>query len=352
VVDVSVDDRWISELLGETQVMGDRQPEVMVESLQWRLAVQWAPLRWRRSLTELAVTLENGVALEDAIRQHRSAAPGELRSLWDTSLRLPSPSKFVLQSLTLRAQASMAAKRLLEMAIYPFLLLVVSLIITFLLCTILEQLVSDVHGELGLAGQAPAVIRDQRSAVAALLAMLGWCALLWLTFRSLGPPWAWSAIAGGIPYFGKTFRWLSLFEMIGRLDSLWQQGLSGQAANESLAHSFLNGRQAAVASVLAVRAQRGVPLGTALAECTLSDGFCAPILLTLNSSSINLVSKTEFSRLSEVTQLLIRMAEARNRFLGLLIPVLIFVLIGSIVWGVLSSYLEVLVSLIRWMVMF
>lgn len=345
---MTTEDEWMVDMFGDSASTQEHYPEVMAESLQWRLAIQWAPIRWRAGLKDLVARMERAVPLQDAIDQIGPRLPSELLAICETSRDLPSPSQFVLEALALRAKVSATTRRLYEAAIYPVLILMATLIISFFLCAVLEQLVQDIGGAIGLDGQGTDLIRDQQFAIVALFGMLMWLLLVWLTFRWFGPAWSLLALIGGIPYLGKTIRWLSLFEMIGRIDTLERLGIKGPAAMESTAQSFWGAGQAIVARSIAFRTHSGLPLGDALAECNLSDGFCAPALLSLNSSLSASDPSPQQATLSDISQLLMRMAENRIQFLGLILTVVLFMLIASIVWGVLSSYLQICVSLLSW----
>lgn len=92
---------------------------------------------------------------------------------------------------------------------------------------------------------------------------------------------------------------------------------------------------------IAERHEAGLPIGETLARSLLSDGLCGPALLSLDYPN---QARPNFAN---AAQILWRLSEMRLNTLSSILPFLIFVFIVNVVVGTLSTYLGLLVNLIR-----
>ncbi len=85
-----------------------------------------------------------------------------------------------------------------------------------------------------------------------------------------------------------------------------------------------------------------MPVGRAFASSMLSDGLCSPALLLLDEEDAQ--TSAGFLRSA---RLLGRLAEQRCRVLGMVMPVLLLLIVGTIIWATISCYTMMFLPLVN-----
>ena len=307
--------------------------------MRLHLAVQLAPRRWQSGLRALAAAVESGQELETAVATHQRALPGELRALITEALRVPQPTQFVLQAVSIRRGIQRDWQQFARLMTYPLLLLALTLVVGGLLSYLLmgstEFSLLGFYESVAMLSSSRELdlIRDQAHAVVGLTVACGWTVLTLLTVRLLGPRWAWGAVVGGMLLIGRPLRWIWLREILQRYQLVMSQGISLHDAAEAVTRSFAHSQQAVAAAAIAQRIAAGVPLGQALSTSLLSDGLSRPALRLLDLRSAELPQA-----LAETAELLGSLTEQRCRGLALLLPTFSIFFIGSLIWATFSIY--------------
>ncbi|MCA9131618.1 MAG: type II secretion system F family protein [Planctomycetales bacterium] len=315
-----------------------------LDALQLRLAAQLAPARWRGSLVDLAKRIEGGQPLEEVFASMRSSQPAELRCLLDEAVRVPAPSKLILDSLRARRTVADHWQLVLGMISYPLLLLAVALIIAVTFSFAMRSMIDfQALENLGMTeyARAIAVAEDQHHAILGLGLAFGWTLLILVTLVVAGPPWAWTAVIGGMMLIGYPLRWMRLQEILQRFELFMAQGISPAAAVAATSRSFARSGQAPAAAAIAQRVAAGMPLGRALSASALSDGLCRPALSLLDQRGSELPTA-----LAETSSLLGRLVEQRCRVLSSVLPPFLLILVGTIVWAAMWRYVMLLLPLL------
>ena len=319
------------------EIVPDPQPATPVTSLdalRLRLAAQIANRRWSLYLTRIAARHQSGQTLEACVR--REQMPAELKSLLVESLSYREPTVFVLDTLRGSNQLKQSWGQFSNVIIYPMLLLALAVFggawFSFQLRGMNDWSLFDNSYEL------PKLAEDQHHAIVGAAIVFGWTSLMFVLLRWLAPGWAWTAVVGSLMLVGRPTRWLRLQEILLRFQAVAAQGVAdGQLAN-AVARSFADSGQEMVTLQIARRIQAGMPVGQALASTGLSDGLCAPTLLLLDQHS----SGQFADQCGQSAELMGRLVQQRCKLMSLLVPVLVIVIVGSIVWSILSSYLQIL----------
>lgn len=322
--------------------MTDLQAEIIdgarvLDSLKLRLAAQLAPRRWRNSLERMASNIDGGQPLDEAFAKEQSSMPSELRALVAESLQVSAPTKLIIDALRTRERLVRSWRELVRIVTYPLILFGVALVVGITFSFILRASPHLTFFEdFGLAGgpQIIGLIDDQHWSIVGLGMIYAWTWLVMLTMALVAPRWAWNSILGGILLVGRPFRWLSMREILRRYEMFLAQGLSPVATAEAVARSFRRSGQAVTAAVVAQRMAAGMPLGQALCLSLVSDGLTRPALRMLDLRGSEMPQA-----LAETTALLELLTEQRSRTLATVLPVFLLVLVGSIVWASLSTYL-------------
>lgn len=313
----------------------------MQESLYLKLSLHCLPGRWRNSMKRLIDAIDSNVPLEQAVHQFQNKLPGEFHAILLAALQLPEPGKFVLHTMNGRMERQRLTRSLVSVLTYPMALLVAAILLSsaasFLLAPVLIQLTED----FGLTGVNKSVVEDQQAASRGMLAVFFWTMLVGLSLRWIGPKWASFSVWSGLPYLGKALRWISLYEILHRLEGVAEQGLGGIPALQRVADSFVSSPLEAAFLHILRRNEAGMCIGASLSRSLLSDGLCGPVLLSLDHQT---QGRPDFSRAAHVLR---RLSEIRLNTLTTIFPFLAFVLIVSIVVGTVSSYVGLLVNFIR-----
>jgi hypothetical protein len=315
---------------------------VVLDALKLRLAAQVAPRRWRRSLEGIADQVDAQFPLEEAAR--RTALPKELASLLREGLLLPDPTTFLLNALRARAEVQENWRAFLSLISYPLALLVFATFIGCVFSYSVRHMV-DLTGieDFGLSGFETVRMRidDQHAAIAGAGIGVGWIMLVLATIALVGPAWAWTAVMGGAIIIGRPLRWVSMQELLHRFHLFAEQGVIDNRLGHSVARSFMGGSQAIVAQGVANRVDAGVPIGKSLTMSMLSDSLCSPALLLLDVQSAE--SPKAFL---QTAKLLGSLAEQRCRALSAVMPLVVLLGVGTIIWSTLSCYVMVLMPLV------
>jgi type II secretory pathway component PulF len=303
----------------------------LLDGMRLKLAAQVAPRAWRSPLGRLIDRLQAGVPLEAAVRQ--TSLPTELQSLFREALQLREPTGFVLDVLRARSQLQHSIGNLTLSLVYPLLLLALSVVGGFALSYELQEVIA--MDELDAATVQPAL--DQHQALWASVLVMGWTGTMLLLLRWVGPKWAWTSVVGSFALVGRPLRWIKLQEILWRFKFLVDQGVPDAQVAQAAARSFEASSQAFATLYVARQVRAGMPIGAALSATMLSDSLCQPSLMLLDHSD------GRFSEACEkCANLLGQMIHQRCRLLTTLVPIFLLVLVGSIIWSVLSTYLYVL----------
>jgi type II secretory pathway component PulF len=313
----------------------------MQQALCLKLTMHYLPLSWRRSAGKLLEALDRGVTLEAAVEEHKSRLPTGFNAMLQAGLQLPDPGRFVLEACRVRWEKHRLTRDLIAILSYPLVLLLSSLLMACAASIILAPVLINLTESFGLANSSSSIISDQRAASLGLLGLFAWCGLTGLAIVGIGPSWAGLSVLTGLPYVGRAFRWISLYEILQRLEAIAQQGLGGVVATKRAAMSFVHSPAEASMGHIADRHEAGLPIGESLARSLLSDGLCGPALLALDYPN---QARPNFAN---AAQILWRLSEMRLNTLSSILPFLIFVFIVNVVVGTLSTYLGLLVNLIR-----
>jgi type II secretory pathway component PulF len=316
---------------------------VLLDALKLRLAAQQATRRWQNPLTSLASQLEQGIALETAIG-NLTRAPQALRNLLDESLRVPHPTSLVLSAVRAQASNRQSWQAVMRLAAYPLVLLGLSLAVGVAFSWLISRtLPIDVYREFELSGIEPLIgfIDDQYQAILGMALGYLFVVLVFLTIFIAGPPWAWGAVVSGIVLIGRPLRWIALREILQSYHLLIAQGLSSVAAAEAVARLFRHSRQSVAATKLAQRMEAGIAPGQSLCLSLLSDGLTRPALRLLDLRGSHLSQA-----LAETVDLLGRLIEQRCRALSSVLPVFLLMIVGSVIWATICTYLFGLLPLV------
>lgn len=326
---------------GESEPVESFNIFLMQESLYLKLAMHYAPYRWRGRMKQIIDAVDENMPLEQAVEKFKKGLPKELSAILNSALQLPEPGKFFLHSMRTGWERRGLLKSLTAALAYPMLLLLATLMLSYAANFVMAPVLIQLTEDFGLVGLDKSLVEDQQSASLGMLAVFFWCLLIGGSLRWIGPRWALLSVLGGLPYIGKAFRWISLYEILQRLDAMSQQGIDAMAAAERTAVSFTGSPLEASFAHISRRIESGVPIGGSLARSLLSDGLCGPILLALdhpNSGS---------THYAHATKVLWRLSEFRMNSFSMILPFLIFVFIVNITLGTVSTFLGLLVNFIR-----
>lgn len=327
----------------EAEIIGVSGIEA-VDGLRMRLVEKSAPVSWQPSLGAIAEDIERGVPLKDSFSQREKKMPSELRCLMGELILLPDPSTALIHAIRFRSESRAGWRSFIALTTYPTILLVFALVVGIAFSFCMQSMAKlDWLQDLGLQTVAniDSLTADQHNAIVGLGLVTFWLIAVMATIYFVGPPWAWVAIVGGMVVVGKPMRWMSLREILFRYHLLMAQGADLGTLPQSVARSFSSSSQAVVAKAIAKRIDRGVSLGRAFGNSMLSDGLCRPALHLLDHKGNDMAEG-----LRETSELLGRMVDQRCRTLANILPIFALALVGTIVWGALSSYYLALAPLV------
>ncbi len=325
------------------QIIEPTTSAATLDSLHLRIAIQAAPYRYRSGFTKILESLDHGQSLQDAVQLHRETFSGETQALIDAALKLPEPTRFLLDATSQTENHSPLRWQLRMLIAYPLIMIGVASGFCAVISQSLNAIMKDGFADFGLVGFDVLESRasDQLSANIAIFASVLWCLVIAITIRLCGPRWSFVAVMGGVPLIGKPIRWLSLSELTSRFASVLKQVPETTKATEILAASFRDSQFEMVTQLIHRRIQGGTSIGTAISQSILSDGLCSPVLLTLDrSKDVSLVCE-------QIANTIKTMAEARCRVVSGIMPLLVLTTIATIVWGTLSGYIHMMLMLLN-----
>lgn len=300
--------------------------------------------RWRRCLNRISLAVERGQPLEDAIAQADRGCPRELHYLMREALGLPDPAEVILRAVQVRQRLGDSWRSFVGLITYPMILLIFATSIALGFSLMMQQMVvlsGMKEFELSNFDRAEALLNDYHAATVGLCVIVAWSVVLLGTLRWLGPPWAWTAVIGGVRVIGRPLRWFSLQEILLRYELFASQGSGGPDLAGRVSRSFAGGSHALVSQRVAGQVEAGAALGQALGYSMLSDGLCRPALLLLDRQNAQLVPA-----LRRTAAMLGRLAEQRCRVLGSILPIFVLLMVGTLIVGAINAYLMIFVVLV------
>ena len=312
----------------------------LLDSVKLRLAEQYAPRAWRSWIGSVAKQIESGSSFDLATKQLRPTAPAELWAIVESAQVVGDPSQLILDAIRVRESFRESWRKLWLLFIYPVVMLVFTIAIGIIFTNLMDFAFLDTFGLQGVA-EILATIEDLRHSVVGFAFIVGWTLVSLGTISLLGPSWAWTAIIGGIRIFGRPLRWISLSEILHRYQLFINQGLPTAVAASAVSKSFASSSQRFSAEGIEHRIIQGMPIGKAFAESSLTDALCRPALHLLDMQTEDLSAA-----LSDSYQLLQHLAVQRCNSLGNVMPLLVILMVGSLVWSIISCYFLALVPLV------
>lgn len=324
----------------DSVLVADLTAVEMLNSVKLQLAQQYAPRRWRAWIGSVALALEQGTPLDEAVRRVRSSAPTELGPLIDSAMQVHAPTQLILDAMRTRESLRSSWKELWILLLYPAITLVFAISIGAMFSSTMDV---DFLGEFGLKGadQILALVHDQRQSMFGLAFVVGWTILVLGTIALIGPAWALTSIIGGVRVFGRPLRWINLSEILHRYRLFISQGMPTIDAAKAVSQSFSSSAQRYAAEGIERRIRQGSTLGDAFASTSMSDGLCRPALRMLDYRGNDLAAS-----LGETSELLQHMVEQRCRSLAGVMPLLVLLIVGSVVWSIFSCYLLAFMPLV------
>lgn len=312
----------------------------MLNSVKLRLAEQYAPWRWRKWIDTIASAVERGEPLGLAIAKYGAVAPREAGALAASALLVGDPAQLILDVLRMRGELRRSWLDLWMLLLYPMLTLVFAVAIGVLFSSLMDFQFLE---EFGLSGaqQVLGTVKDQQQAMYGLAFVVGWTVLIIGTIAAVGPVWSLTAVIGGLRLFGRPLRWINLSEILHRYHLFISQGLATTDASAAVTRSFAASAQRYAAEGIEHRIAQGVSLGSAFAATSLSDSLSRPALRMLDHRGADVANS-----LAETSQLLQYLVDQRCRSLSGVMPLLVLLIVGTIVWSILSCYLQAFMLLV------
>jgi len=184
----------------------------------------------RRSMNELAQTLESGVTLDRAVEMQSARIPPHLRGLVIAGLRTGRLGDVLSRFSEYMAVGTELKRRLWLSLAYPILTVGVATVLFFLVCVILVGQFEDIYRSFNiplprLTVGLLFVARLANTAWAPILIVGGTCLTGWLAARFLLPPPVRRGLAGRLPLLGPVWRATSLAEFCHLLALLLESQL-------------------------------------------------------------------------------------------------------------------------------
>jgi type II secretory pathway component PulF len=186
--------------------------------------------RLRRSMNELAGTLESGVTLDEALEKQRDRIPPHLRGLVIAGVRTGKLGDILSRFSEYVAVGSELERRLWLSLAYPILTVCTALALFFFVCVILVGQFEAIYQDFGIPLPRMtvgliAIARFMRTAWAPIVSVAGIVFVTWLVGRVLLKPPLRRAIAGRLPLIGRVWRATSLAEFCHLLALLLESQL-------------------------------------------------------------------------------------------------------------------------------
>ncbi|MCA9192477.1 MAG: hypothetical protein KDB03_11970 [Planctomycetales bacterium] len=329
--------------------MSNSNPRTAVtDGLKLELAKQYAPRKAKAGIRQIALNLQQGGCLESAISSQLQVLPIETAALFRQSLVLNDPAQFLLNAFRQEYACRQVRNRFLLCLLYPACLLIAALVISAFLNGALTSMLGLLTTEFDEFGgswlqsnlRAQSMVDEQLAIMIGCLGILAWLAVAILLLVLIAPRWAVLAVVGGVPLIGRPLRWLQLYNLLGRMSLLANEGCEGTSATQFLTKSYTGGQLMPVARKLEQRIANGMLLGQALCHSTLADSICAPMLLSLDNSHSP-------DQLYQTSLVLLDLSKSRIAMLVSLLPFVTLVLVATVIWASIGSYFAVLTFMIQ-----
>ncbi len=312
--------------------------------IKLRIAVQLAPASQRRELQRLCEDIASGKdwpAAVDALAQ-RHRVLGDLMS---AAMNAGHPASIVMQLMQQRAASRVSWRRLFAGLVYPLALVLVALVIGSLMSMsmlgmVTSEWVSSYDAGMAAENNIPNRVRDFYDASVGGLLLVVWCGLMAGIAYCLATPNAWLKLVSSLPVLGRPYRWMELSELLTRI-SVFSQFQPSLSKTLSLTEqSFGKQALAAISNYVLHATERGEALPSAIHRTIVSDARAGMALTLIDSADLS-------SSTLKASRLIDEMILATCDQLRLILPLFIFLIVGSMIWGVWSSYFEILVSFQR-----
>ena len=302
--------------------------------------------RLRRSMNDLAETLESGIPLDEALDEQKKRIPPHLRGLVIAGLRSGRLGDTLSRFSSYVAIGTELERRLWLSLAYPILTVVTALALFFFVCVILvsqfEAIYRDFNIPLpGMTVALIAIARIVNTAWAPTLIVVGTVFGSWLVARLfLTPPFR-RALAGRLPLVGRVWRATSLAEFCHLLALLLESRLPLPEALRLTGEGVQDADVDASCRSIAGQVESGRSLARAMENATLFPvGF--PHLLRWAENQ---------EALPEVLHMAGAMFEARGRscatFVGTVLNVLCVLIVFQMVWFVPALFLPLITLISR-----
>jgi type II secretory pathway component PulF len=302
--------------------------------------------RLRRSMNELAASLESGVTLDEALHEQKNRIPPHLRGLVIAGLKSGRLGDTLSRFSEYVAIGTELERRLWLNLAYPILTVGTAMALFFFVCVILvgqfERIYRDFN--IPLPGMTIALITIARivnTAWAPTILVAGILVFGWLAGRLFLTAPIRRAIAGRLPLIGRVWRATSLAEFCHLLALLLESRLPLPEALRLTGEGVQDSDVDASCRVMASQVESGRSLARAMEKVWLFP-FGLPRLVRW--------AETQES-LPEVLHMAGAMFEARGRayasFMGTVLNVLCVLIVFQMVWFVPALFLPLITLISR-----
>jgi type II secretory pathway component PulF len=302
--------------------------------------------RLRRSMNELAATLESGVTLDEALDQQRNRIPPHLRGLVIAGLKSGRLGDTLSRFSEYVAIGTELERRLWLSLAYPILTVGTALALFFFVCVILVSQFERIYYDFNipLPGMTIALISIARivnTAWAPTVIIAGVVFVSWLAGRLFLTPPIRRALAGRLPLIGRVWRYTSLAEFCHLLALLLESQLPLPEALRLTGEGVQDSDIDASCRVMASQVESGRSLSRAMEKVWLFPaGLPRLVRWAENQES-----------LPEVLHMTGAMFEARGRsystFVGTVLNVLCVLIVFQMVWFVPALFLPLITLISR-----
>ena len=302
--------------------------------------------RLRRSMNELAETLESGVSLDEALGHQKNRIPPHLRGLVIAGLKSGRLGDTLSRFSEYVAIGAELERRLWLSLAYPILTVGTAIALFFFVCVILVSQFESIYRSFNipLPGMTIALISIARivnTAWAPTLMIVGIVFSCWLAARLFLTPPVRRAVAGRLPLIGRVWRATSLAEFCHLLALLLESRLPLPEALRLTGEGVQDSDIDASCRVMASQVETGRSLARAMEKSWLIPrGLPRLVRWAENQES-----------LPEVLHMAGAMFEARGRsystFVGTVLNVFCVLLVFQMVWFVPALFLPLITLISR-----
>jgi type II secretory pathway component PulF len=302
--------------------------------------------RLRRSMKELALTLESGVTLDQAVESQRERIPPHLRGLVIAGLRSGRLGD-ILSRFSEYVGVGTELKRKLWLSLaYPALTVSAALALFLFVCVMMVGQFESIYKDFGIPlphlTVALLTVAHLVSTVwAPLLTIAGAIFCTWLAARILLPPPARRGLAGRLPLVGTVWRCTSLAEFCHLLALLLESHLPLPEAIRLTGEGVQDAVIDASCRVMANQVESGLSLSEAVAQRPLFPAGLPRLLRWAESQK----------SLAEVLRMTGAMFESRARaqsaFVGTVFNVLCVLLVLSMIMVIPALFMPLITLISR-----